>query len=329
MPEHTMLQKSAFFFLWLCLFPSFFSAQSLGSFFSVAEEDAAFVDDSGNPSCRKMPDSHGHSGTPLRVTEYKGPSFDSLAPVKTRTYREGKPEAEQVFGADGAVVSALQYVYNDAGLLAEIRGADAAGVLKWAYRFVYDEQSRLEQEISVSVADGQESVESSILSFYDSSSRLVKRETFSAEGAVTLRETFIYNENGKLAEKNSYYGDETLLKRTVYEYAVPEEETARASSAPSGAVYRIRHYDSNGLYETVALEYQDGRVSSVFRYGADGVLKDREARVYAEGKPLRMLTVNADGNVASGSFCLYDWMGNPVLERDSAGITVWEFAYPG
>ena len=268
-------------------------------------------------------DAEPGSVAPISVTEYQGPSFDALARAKTVTFKDGNPDRETIFAADGSVLNAVSYVYTDAGLLAEISGADSSGAPKWAYRYEYGDDGKLLREATVRFADGQEIKEGEVVFFYDGSGLLSKRETLSARGAVTLSEAFVYDESGRLAEKNSYYGNGTLLKRETCEYA-----EADSSAAPEGAAVRLRQYDSNGLYQTTLFEYKDGRVSAALRYGSDSVLKDREAFYYIEGRSVRRVRVDAEGTKINDNTRLYDWAGNMVLERDSSGITVWEFAYP-
>ena len=261
--------------------------------------------------------------TPLSVTEYLGTSFDALARAKVVVFKEGKPDTETVFAADGTVLNAISYTYTEAGLLAEISAADASGAPKWAYRYEYGNEGKLLREVTVSFADGKEVREGAVVFSYDANGLLSKRETLSAKGTATLSEAFVYDESGRLAEKNSYYGDGTLLKRETCEYA-----DAGSRTAPEGAATRIRQYDSNGLYQTILFEYKDGRVSAVLRYGADSVLKDSEAFYYMERKAVRRTRLNAGGIKISDDTRLYDWAGNMVLERGSSGITVREFVYP-
>lgn len=257
-------------------------------------------------------------GNPLEVTEYNGPSFDKLVRTKTIIYDGGRISSEKIFTAEGNLSSGVEYVYSSGDVLTEIRGLDVDGNIKWAYRYEYDDIKRLVKESSFNIHNGNEVLEGCVTLVYDSNGLVSKRETFSADDVMTLREVFTYNEAGKLVEAASYYGDETLLKRTVYEYA-----------SGKGLVLQIRSYDVNGLYETTKYEYQqDGKISSILRYGYDSVLKDTETRVYCEDKIVRRVVTNADGSPSSASFCLYDWMGNGVFERSQEGITVREFVYP-
>lgn len=263
--------------------------------------------------------------SPLSVTEYQGAALNSLVRAKTLIYKDGKAYSETVFAPDGSILHTVSYSYTDAGNIAEIRGADSAGALKWAYRYEYDEQNRTVRETSVSVQEGNERTEGAEVLTYNEERLLLKKETFSAEGAVTLTESFSYDESGRLAEKNSYYGDGTLLKRIVHEYA---NEENRNSSIPENAVLRVRQYDSNGLYETSIFDYREGRLYSILRYGADSILKDCEIFYYLDGKVSRRVRFNAEGASVSETLKLYDWAGNRVMKRDLAGITIWEYTYP-
>lgn len=291
-------------------------------------QDAVSVAENASASnAPKTPSKLALHGNPREVTEYKGTAFDALVRVKTTVYKNGRVSAETLFDAAGNASSSVSYVYTPTDLLSEIHGAGADGNVKWAYRYEYDDSNRLIKETSVIFQNSQEVLEGYVDLAYGETGLLSLRETFSADGTVTLRENFSYNENGKRAEETSYYGDETLLKRTVYEYA--SAQAAAENKFPEGALTKIRRYDANGLYETTAYEYRsDGAVSRVLRYGADGVLKDSETRMYSEGKLVRRVTVNAEGATAARNFCLYDWMGNPVFERTFEGITVREFFYP-
>lgn len=310
-----MMQKTLFLcvlFVLAAFCPAF--AQSL-SFLMGEDESSDFGALLFASEDRGMP--------PLSATEYQGASFDALSRARTVSYRQGKADAEIVFAADGSILHSISYVYTAAGFLSEISCADSLGEPKWAYRYERDEEGKLLRETSVSFAGGQEVQEGAVVSSYDGSGRLSKRETLSAEGQVTLSESFVYDESGRLAEKNSYYGDGTLLKRETCEYAAEAD-----GDTPAGAVKRIRRYDSNGLYETVLLEYKDGRPSAIFRYGSDSVLKDSETLQYSGEKISRRARFNADGSALGEYTRLYDWAGNVAMERDGAGITVWDFVYP-
>ena len=318
-----MIQKTLF--LCACfILAAFCPAFSQSSFLARSEDE---VSNFGGFGIYGYPSAvSGVGGVyPLFVTEYQGTSFDSLARAKTVSYKDGKAEAETVFAADGSVLHSVSYAYTDAGLLSEISGADSSGALRWAYRYEYGEEGRLLREVSLIFLDGQEKAEGEVLFSYNGNGLLSKRETFSAEGALTLSEAFVYDESGRLTEKNSYYGDGTLLKRETCEYS---KEESPDGNMPAGVAVRIRQYDSNGLYETSLFEYKGGRVSAVLRYGADSVLKDSEVLQYSDGKVSRRVRFNAEGAPVSESARLYDWAGNLVMERDGAGISVWEFVYP-
>ena len=309
-------------FLCVCLaFAAVCPAFSQGAPFILREDDVSVFGALGtfaHTTCSGENCIH-----PLAVTEFHGASFDALARAKTVKFKEGKPAEETVFAADGSVLNTVSYTYTEAGLLLEARGADSSGALKWAYRYEYGEEGKLLRETSFTFADGQERLEGATALYYDGSGRLTKRDTLAADGAVTLTETFLYDESGRLTEKNSHYGDGILLKRETCEYAAADSE-----KVPQGEAARVRHYDSNGLYETILFEYKDGRISATLRYGSDSVLKDSETFNYIEGKLARRATFNSEGApIAEHSF-VFDWSGSMIMERNASGITVWDFTYP-
>ena len=311
-----MLKKTIFFVAMVFLLCTPFFAQSDSEM--GTEEPAASSGTSGYPEFIRKSSKLMPGGDPLEVTEYTGSSIDKLVRAKTIVYKDGRISSEKNFDSSGNVSSGVEYVYSDGGLLSEIRGLDAGGNMKWAYLYEYNDVKSLVRETSVSVLNGNEVVEGYVAWSYNADGSLSKRETFSSDDVMTLREVFTYNEAGMLVEETSYYGDETLLKRTVFEYAEGKDY-----------VSRVRCYDVNGLYETTKYEYrQDGKISGILRYGFDSVLKDTETRIYCENKLVRHVVVNADGTRSSANFCLYDWMGNPVFERTSEKITVREFVYP-
>lgn len=270
------------------------------------------------------PASFGSGGVyPLSATEYQGAAFDSLFRVKAVVFKDGKAQSETRFASDGSVLYNISYAYTDEGLLLEIRAADSSGALKWAYRFDYDDGGRLSRETSISFLNGEERIEGEVLFSYSEEGLLAKRETFSANGALTLSETFAYDSAGRVSEKSSHYADGTLLKRETCEYSREAD-----GNVPLGVPVRIRQYDSNGLYETSIFEYKAGALSSVLRYGADSVLKDSEFFYYLGDKVLRRARLNAEGALVLETESLYDWAGNLVMERDASGITLWQLDYP-
>lgn len=187
------------------------------------------------------------NGNPIQVTEYAETETSQSVLLSKMFFSEGKIIQKDQFAPDGSLQNSIEYVYSPENLLIEIKGVspqvDTQNVgeqLKWKYTYTYNDQGQVVSETSWNAQEQQEWTKSSL---YSPQGLLVTQRTVKADGTVTSQINYSYNTDGTKASEETLYGDGKLLKRVVFEYN------------QDGTVAKELHYDSAGLYETIAYTY--------------------------------------------------------------------------
>lgn len=252
------------------------------------------------------------NGSPVVLEEYKGKSFDDLTLNRKVFFNGGNIVSEEIFSPEGSLSSKISYTYSQDGKVTGINGTDAADKLKWKYSYQYSEDGKLITETSY---DGEENIEWIVFSEYYDTGKLFEQRTCNPDGNLTLKEVFSYDEYGRKKEQKSYYGDGKILKRIVFEYN------------DDGTVSREFSFDGNGLYETSVYSYTDKKVSTIKRFGVDGVLKDIQHNEYKNGLMVHSKIIDSDGIEISREEFIYDNFDNIFCIRNQTGITIEKITY--
>lgn len=259
------------------------------------------------------------NGNPLQVTEYAETETSLSVLLSKMFFSEGKITQKDQFAPDGALQNSIEYVYSPENLLIEIKGVspqvDTQNVgkqLKWKYTYTYNDQGQVVSETSWNAQEQQEWTKSSL---YSPQGLLVTQRTVKADGTVTSQINYSYNTDGTKASEETLYGDGKLLKRVVFEYN------------QDGTVAKELHYDSAGLYETIAYTYADGQIVSMGRYSSEGNLKELQHRFYENGNLIKTETHNSEGVCVAQEEFGWDDRGNRLYSKTGGSITRWEFIY--
>lgn len=259
------------------------------------------------------------NGNPLQVTEYAETDTSLSVLLSKMFFSEGKITQKDQFAPDGALQNSIEYVYSPENILIEIKGVspqvDAQNVgkqLKWKYTYTYNDQGQVVSETSWNAQEQQEWTKSSL---YSPQGLLVTQRTVKADGTVTSQINYSYNTDGTKASEETLYGDGKLLKRVVFEYN------------QDGTVAKELHYDSAGLYETIAYTYADGQIVSMGRYSSEGNLKELQHRFYENGNLIKTETHNSEGVCVAQEEFGWDDRGNMLYSKTGGSITRWEFIY--
>lgn len=258
-------------------------------------------------------------GDPLQVTEYIETDASQSVLISKMLFSKGKIIKKDQFTPEGTLQSTIEYLYSPENLLIEIKGISPQGEtestgtqLKWKYTYEYNDQKQLVSETSWNAQGQQEWTKSSL---YSPQGQLVTQKTVKADGTVTLQVNYTYNPDGTKSREETLYGDGKLLKRVIFEY---NQESILTKEL---------HYDSAGLYETIAYTYENGQVISVGRYGSTGNLKEVQYRVYENGNVIKTETHNAEGTYIAQEEFAWDSQGNMLYWKTGRSMTRWEYFY--
>ena len=259
------------------------------------------------------------NGNPIQVTEYAETETSQSVLLSKMFFSEGKITQKDQFAPDGSLQNGIEYVYSPENLVIEIKGVspqvDTQNVgeqLKWKYTYTYNDQGQVVSETSWNAQEQQEWTKSSL---YSPQGLLVTQRTVKADGTVTSQINYSYNTDGTKASEETLYGDGKLLKRVVFEYN------------QDGTVAKELHYDSAGLYETIAYTYADGQIVSMGRYSSEGNLKELQHRFYENGNLIKTETHNSEGVCIAQEEFGWDDRGNMLYSKTGGSITRWEFIY--
>lgn len=254
------------------------------------------------------------NGSPIRVTEYAGSSLGSLKRKRLLYFSEGKLARERSFGDDGKIRSETLYIYTN-DLLSEIRGLDGQGQLKWKYRYFYDDKGRPIREESLGAGSNIDWYK--LTRYTDGESQVIETETVSSDGLPTAREMLIYDEEGRISEFITKYGDGQTLKRSEYVWHDADR------------LEQQNLYDSSVLYENVQFVYDEqGQMTEKVSKNTAGKTKLITRYAYTASGELAMTEViDENGETRSLRRCYYDEHNNRVWIKDNDNYTLFDIIY--
>ncbi|MFA6855863.1 MAG: hypothetical protein WCR31_01525 [Treponema sp.] len=254
------------------------------------------------------------SGRPVLVTEYRGADLDNLVVHSTDNYDKGLRTSIQLYDENGRLKTSTRYMYSEKNLLTEITGTDANGIQRWKYTYTYDISGRQKEESSFS---GTDTLEWKAVSSYNSGGQLTSRITYDNKNAVTLRESFKYNERNFIYADITQFPDGKVLKRIIYTYTT------------GGHVAFEDHYDSSGFYEQVGYSYtDDGNITSFSYVDKKGKLKSRTILQYGRSGMIENEKIYEEGRKLSADITyIYDSRGNWIWKYDGETYTLRKIIY--
>ncbi|MCK9169648.1 MAG: hypothetical protein M0P01_04475 [Treponema sp.] len=254
------------------------------------------------------------SGRPALVTEYRGDELDDLVLRSASNYDKGLLTSVQLYDENGRLKSSTRYNYSENKLLTGITGTDTNGIPRWKYIYTYDTSGRQKEESSFS---GTDTLEWKAVSSYNPGGQLTSRITYDNKNAVTLRESFKYNDRNFIYADITQFPDGKVLKRIIYTYTA------------GGHVAFEDHYDSSGFYEQVGYSYTDnGNLTSFSYVDKKGKLKSRTVLQYGRSGMIENEKIYEEGrNLSADITYVYDSRGNWIWKYDGQTYTLRKIIY--
>ena len=254
------------------------------------------------------------SGRPALVSEYRGEDLDSLVLHSSDNYDKGRLTSTQLYDDSGSLKTITHYTYTERGNTAGIEGFDAGGMRLWKYTYTYD---RFGRQIEESSFTGTNTFDWKAVSSYNSAGQLVSRITYDDKDAVTLRESFKYNDRNFMYADITQYPDGKILKRIIYTYTA------------GGHIAFEDHYNNAGFYEQVGYSYtSDGRIISFSSVDKKGKLKSRTILQYGfSGKIENEKIYDEAQKLTTDITYIYDSRGNWIWKYDGKAYSIRKIIY--
>jgi YD repeat-containing protein len=159
---------------------------------------------------------------------------------------------------DGRLKYKLTYKYNEKGFPVEVVQQDHKGRFSTKHKYTYDNNGNLVADAEV---DARDSLKIQFIYAYDMKGCMINTISCNPYGVTTSKQSYTYDESGKLIEKIVYADKYSLFDMTYkYVYDDKENQTEEIGYDPNGimhgkTIYTYKYDDKGNWIERIEFKF--------------------------------------------------------------------------